>query len=251
MVLERSFDQWVYRTDFYEMEVRKFEWDLHILIIGTLEDGVKGLAERVAKDSAYLESKIEKAEGYYAEHLADQHAEIWMQGSGQERFLRSMALVALTSRLIHTLRQISMLAEHFRPLTKHWQNRRLSEFQRIWNDAAERFGIDFSVHQDKIAFTDVIREVRNQIVHDAGEANPYKTLESARISQDFSPTLDRRFSQKYPDYVDGEDSMAEVSVNQAQLDAHFEASLALVKWFASELRSRELIWLREASGHCG
>jgi len=231
------------------MEVRQFEWDLHILIIGTLDDGIKGLAERVTKESQYLKNKLEDATGGYAEYLADQHAEVWMQNSGQERFLRNMALVALTSRLVHALRKLSMQAEHFRPLTKHWRNRSLSEFQRIWDDASERFGIDLRSHSDNIAFTEIIREVRNQIVHDAGEANPYKTLEAAKNLPEENSRLDRSFSQKYPDYVEGVDSTAEVSVTQEQLNTHFDASLRLVKWFAGELRSREMVWLKENLPH--
>jgi hypothetical protein len=45
--------------------------------------------------------------------------------------------------------------------------------------------------------------------------------------------------------VEGEDSLAEVSVTQAQLDTHFEASMRLVKWFAAEVREQELAWLKK------
>jgi hypothetical protein len=117
----------------------------------------------------------------------------------------------------------------------------MSEFDRIWVEYRERFGIDFASNAHSIAFVETMREVRNQIVHDGGEANTLKPLDSIDVNGGDAGLLDTWFSEKYPDYVSGEGVGAEVSVSQEQLQKHIDASVDLVGWLASELRERALL----------
>ena len=147
-----------------------------------------------------------------------------------------MALVALASRLLHTLKKMARLAEHFCPSTRDYEGK--SEFLRLWAEYGARFSIDFKAHADKIAFVEPII-VWNQIVHEGADANAWNdaTLESLRQGQE--PTLDTAFSKAYPHFVTGEGWNAEVVVSQEQLDLMCDASVALVRWLAKELYAQD------------
>jgi hypothetical protein len=92
--------------------------------------------------------------------------------------------------------------------------------------------------------------VRNQVVHDGGIANPYKLLidvqdadsrlDERAITFDFDDLLDLRFSQAYPQFVQGEGSSAEVRVTHEQLQSMTSSAIELVEWCAERLREREL-----------
>jgi hypothetical protein len=90
------------------------------------------------------------------------YGDVLLTNISQERFLRNMALVALASRLTHALRNMTKSAESFSPRAKRYEKMtHLSEFNRLWLEYGERFGIDFTVHADRIAFVEPMREVRN------------------------------------------------------------------------------------------
>jgi hypothetical protein len=93
---------------------------------------------------------------------------------------------------------------------------------------------------ERIAFVEPLKEVRNQIVHDGGEANPAKfaaTFEDFGKGED--AYLDTRFSKAYPQFTGGKGSLAEVSVDTAQLQSMVDSAIALVKWLADELYAQE------------
>lgn len=148
-----------------------------------------------------------------------------------------MAVVALASRLLHSLKKMARMAESFRP-SAH-DSRGKSEFLRLWAEYEARFSIDFRAHADQIAFVEPMVRVRNQIVHGAGEANTWNdaTLESLRQGQ--GPALDTTFSKDYPQFVTGEGWDSEVDVSQEQLDLMCDASVALVRWLAAKLDAQD------------
>lgn len=131
------------------------------------------------------------------------------------------------------------MAEHLEPRKKRYGPRSDSEFERLWKEYTDRLGIDFIANASRIAFVEPMRKVRNQIVHDGGEANSWNdsTLESLRQGEE--PRLDTRFSDACPDFVSGEGWDAEVVVSQEQLDSMCDASVALVRWLATELDARD------------
>ena len=125
----------------------------------------------------------------------------------------------------------------------------MSEFEGLWAEYNERFKIDLiGEHASRVAFVEPLREVRNQIVHDGGEANTLKRLDEADLNGDESGWLDLDFSRKYPQYVQGEGIGAEVNVTQELLDKNIEASIELVAWLAGELRRRELANMKDTAG---
>ena len=83
-------------------------------------------------DAAKIESALEKAAGGDYEHLADQQYQLHMYHSDQERFVRNMAVVALASRLTHSLREMARSAETFSSRKKRHGGTDKSEFQRLW-----------------------------------------------------------------------------------------------------------------------
>jgi hypothetical protein len=113
----------------------------------------------------------------------------------------------------------------------------LSEFNRLWLEYNERFGLDFTVHADRIAFVEPMREVRNQIVHEGAEAQTYKFQDRIDWGEGVLAFIDNSFAEKYPDCVS--ENGSEVNVSEVLLKNAIESSVKLVGWLASELRKRE------------
>jgi hypothetical protein len=189
---------------------------------------------------AKLEAVMQKAlDDEFHQHLVDEHGVVQARNSSQEQFLRNMALVALTSRLTHALRKMARSAESFSELRKRYGGEG-SEFDQLWREYTDRFGIDFKANADRIAFVETMRKVRNKIVHAGAEANTFKPLDESDLNSGDAGYLDMGFSEKYPEYVSGTGVGAEVSVSEKQLEEHIKASVDLVGWLAGELRTREL-----------
>ncbi len=232
--------------EFYRGAYDQFQWDVHVLIQGTLHAGIRYLDAEASKELAKIEEVIKKPiDDEYHQHLVEEHVDILATNSGQERFLRNMALVALASRLIDALRQMTRSAESFSPREKKkYGNSAMSDFERLWFEYTERFGIDFKANANRIAFTGTSQKVRNRIVHDGGEANGFKPFDEIDLNKGDAGYLDTRFSEKYPEYVCGSGLNAEVSVSESQLENAIKASVELVGWLAGELRARQLSVLR-------
>jgi hypothetical protein len=224
--------------DIYSDEAASFEADVNLLIRNTLHAALVHLSGTADAELAEIKEALDRAIDYEAqEHLVDAHVDVLATGLSQERFLRNMALVALASRLLHTLKKMARLAEHFCPSTHDYRGK--SEFLRLWAEYEARFSIDFNAQADKIAFVEPMVRVRNRIVHAGGEANNWNdaTLESLRQGQTLA--LDTAFSDAYPEFVTGEGWDAEVVVSQEQLDKMCDASVALVRWLAKELDAQD------------
>jgi hypothetical protein len=229
--------------DSYDDEYQQFQWDIYMLIENTRRASALHLGAKVDTDLADIKAAIEKShEPVTQEHLVDEHVDVLETYSRQGQFLRNMALVALSSRLTHALRQMTKSAESFAPRTKRYQRMtHLSEYERLWLECTERFGIDFAVNADRIAFVETMREVRNQIVHEGAEAHTYKFQDEIDWSKGVTAFLDFSFSEKYPEYVSG----GSVSVGEQQLTDAVKASVGLVEWLAKELRARELAFIKQ------
>jgi len=143
----------------------------------------------------------------------------------RERFLRNMAFVALTSRLATALRNMAWAAESFSKRKRNYGSARMTKFEQLWVEYAERFDIDFTANADRIEFVETMRAVRNRLVHDGPE-------DGGR--------LDTAFSKKYPEYVSGSGIGAQVSVSETQLAEAVKNSIELVGWLAGQLRKKEM-----------
>jgi hypothetical protein len=75
-------------------------------------------------------------------------------------------------------------AETFSSRKKRHGGTDKSEFQRLWAEYSERFGMNFDA--DLIAFTEHMRAVRHQIVHDGGQANPFKSQVELGLDSDLT-----------------------------------------------------------------
>jgi hypothetical protein len=226
--------------DSYGDEAHAFEREVYLLILNTLNAGLAHLSAVADKDMAEIKQALDKATDDEIEtRLVDEHTGVISEFGEQERFLRNMALVALASRLTHTLRKMARSAEHFAPRLGRYRRGNESEFDGLWNEYKARFSIDFEGNADRIAFVAPMQKVRNQIVHDGGEANPFKAYSLVDFELGEDGYLDTSFSTAYPEFVSGTGIGAEVSVRQAKLDSMVESSIALVKWLAAELRRQE------------
>jgi hypothetical protein len=244
------------QIDAFHFEYSNFERDVHILILGTLEAADKRLAAEFQEDTAKITAGMDEAAVSCSEYHFDKLAELNWFFHDQQRFLLNMAVVGLASRLTHTLRQMARAAESFSPREKKYgpDGKDNSEFGRLWVEFKERFDLDVKADSNRVAFITSLREVRNQIVHDGGIANPYKykqdihealsDQEGARTPFDPSQMLDLKFSKAHPEFVDGEGSDAEVAVSQKQLEAMIKSSLELVKWCALQIRAKQLAWAK-------
>jgi hypothetical protein len=229
--------------DSYDDEYDQFQRDVYLLIVGTLNASKKYLDRECESDLAKVKAAMDKTDDPdHHFYIQEEYGDVLMTNISQGRFLRNMALVALASRLTHSLRNMSKSAESFNPRTKEHKKRykktHLTEFQRLWLEYSERFGIDFVVHKDRILFADVMNDVRNQIVHEGAEAQPFRFLYEFDANEPNPQYMDTSFAEKYPGYVTEDGS--EVTVSEEQLQSFIESSVKLVEWLASELRTREL-----------
>jgi hypothetical protein len=220
--------------DVYSDEAASFEADVNVLVRNTLHAALAHLSTSATAQITDIEKARAKATGPDAvERLIDAHVDVLATGAAQERFLRNIAVVALSSRVLHSLTKMARVAEHFRPSTHNYKGK--SEFLRLWAEYEARFSIDFEAHADKIAFVEPMVRVRNQIVHEGAQANTWNsaTLESLQEGQEVA--LNTTFADTYPQFVAGEGWDAEVVVSQEQLDSMCDASVGLVRWLAEEL----------------
>jgi hypothetical protein len=227
--------------DFFRDEYEPFQRDVHILIGGTLHAAIRYLGNEAKDELGRLEEWMKQDISDEAhERLVDDHVDVLAQNNDQERFLRNMALVALASRLTHSLRKMASSAELFCQRKGRYGKTSQSEFERLWLEYEARFGIDFEAHKERIAFVEPMREVRNQIVHDGGEANTIKPMDKTELIDAQLDYLDKWFSNKYPEYVHGDEGGAEVNVTEELLEKNINASIELVGWLAGELRKKQL-----------
>ncbi len=226
--------------DVFDAEYDQFREDVEGLILGALKVALGPLHALAEAELKELNQKNAR-DGGRAYDL-DENVAVAQHYENQERFLRNMALVALASRLTHALRKMAKNA-WFRKGKKKYGTGAHSEFQRLWIEYGERFGFQFE--PDQIAFTDTMRVVRNQIVHDGGEANPFKEVTFEAYNQGEEGYLDLSFSKAYPTFVRGSGMFAEVEVNEKQLEEMIERSFGLVRGLAVELRKIELAYIEE------
>jgi hypothetical protein len=235
---EYALDSWG-NWDEYHHEFQKFEREAHTLILMPLHAAISHLKQEAEAEDQKLEPKLSESRGEEAEHYANLQQGNWEYFSDQERFLRNMALVGLLSRLIHSLRGMARTAESINPQVGKYAGE--GELAKLWTEFTERFNFDFSDLQEEINYLDRLRLVRNQIVHDGGEANKMKKLGESKILPDGTfDMFDTKFSDKFPEFVQGSDSSAEVEVSEAQLDLGIEHSVKIVRWISKQLRAKEL-----------
>jgi len=230
----------VSQLDCFQAEVEQFNRDIHSLILGTLDAAMKFLSGELQQEVAKLQADIAHTADGSRDYLRERIDYCRWHYSQQEKFVRNMAVVSLASRLTHALQQMAKFAEPFNPRKKNYGDRSNSEFQRLWIEYTDRFGFDLVSNADMIAFVEPMRAVRNQIVHDAGKANPFKAVGDSELSAAWDDMLDLSFSEQYPEFVEGEGWNAEVRVTKRQLDSMIKDAIALVRWCAQELRQLEL-----------
>jgi hypothetical protein len=51
---------------------------------------------------------------------------------------------------------------------------------------------------------------------------------------------DTKFSDKFPEFVQGSDFSAEVEVSEAQVDLGIEHSVKIVRWISKQLQAKQL-----------
>lgn len=106
----------MHHIDIYADEAASFEADVNLLIRNTLHAALVHLSGTADAELADIKKALDRAVDHEAqEHLVDARVDVLATGLSQERFLRNMALVALASRLLHTLKKMARLAEHFCP----------------------------------------------------------------------------------------------------------------------------------------
>jgi hypothetical protein len=102
--------------DSFKAEYDQFQWDVHMLIEGTLDASTRFLDTETKTELAKIEQWLKTPESIYNEyrdHWVDEHTDLLATNDGQELFLRSLALVALASRLTHSLNKMARYAERF------------------------------------------------------------------------------------------------------------------------------------------
>ena len=237
MDIENDGHNWAFDWDSYESEAGGFERDVYMLILTGLDAGIKLLTAETQSEDDKLMVHLTKANGGAAEHLAQEQADMWIQLSQQEAFLRNMALVALLSRLTHALLSMLRSAETWAPRDSHGYEGN-DEFKKIWAEFRARFNINFGARY--IQWVDPYRRARNRIVHNGGEANPMKPFDEIDINGGDEGMYDLSFSKKYCAFVHGSGFSAEVVVTEKLLEHAVKCAIRLVKHAAEDLRRLEL-----------
>jgi hypothetical protein len=233
---------WPYQFDSFDSEREDFERDVHLLILNSLQAGISSLRADAQRQDDKLPSDMTGEPEEYQEHVIGEAANIWGYLGDQERFMRNIALVALLSRLMHSLNKMAINAETFVPRDKDgYGNAGDDEFKQLWAEYRTRFNISVTPH---IQFIDSLRVARNHIVHKGGEANPPKSLADIDLYAGDAGMYDMRFSQNYKRYVEGSGPTAMVRITQRQLDWAVKSSIKLIRYIAEQLRSKELEHVR-------
>jgi hypothetical protein len=219
--------------DTYGTEANSFETDVHTLILISLDAGITQLNTEAKADDDKLMRYLPTVTGEAAELLAEDQAHLWIELSHREIFLRNMALVALLSRLTHTLHNMLGYAETWAPRDPKGHEGG-DEFKKIWSEFRIRFGINLGARY--IGWVDRYRRARNLIVHNGGEANIMKPFPEMDMDAGAEGMYDVSFSKNYPAFVNGTD----VVVTQKLLHHAVESAVRLVKHAAGELRELEL-----------
>ena len=235
----------IYQSDRFGSELGNFERDVHMLILSTLDAGIKNLNAEAQEQDTDLKVHIENASDTALERIGEIQQEIRGYIDDQERFLRGMGLVALISRLIHALNVMARSAEKLGARNKDGYQGD-DEFKELWNEYKQRFGITFGPQH--IQFIAPLRKARNMLVHKGGEANPRKAFQDRTLNVGDEGLYDLNFSKKYPHLVKGQGYAAEISISQEQLETAITKSVNLVRYVARELRARELDLARYREG---
>ena len=237
MTFEFERTDWVTNWDSFGTEADSFERDVHMLILTSLGAGLKLLKADTQTEDDKLMQYLPTAKGDGAQRLAEDQADLWIQLSHQETFLRNLTLVALMSRLTHSLLSMLRRAELFAPRnTKSYPGE--DEFKKMWAEFRDRFDLNFSAKY--IGWIEPYRRARNRIVHNGGEANVLKPFAEMDSSAGDEGMYDLSFSKRYPAFVSGQGFSAEVVVTAKLLGHAVESAIRLVKHAAVELRAKEL-----------
>ena len=220
----------------YATEVSLFEQDVYMLILTGLDAAIKLLKTNTQAEDDKL-MVLPQAKGEAAEHLFQEQADIWIQLSQQEVFLRNQALVALMSRLTHTLHNMLRFAEPWAPRVPSPGDGR-NEFSKMWLEIRHRFGLELSASY--VDWVERYRRARNRIVHNGGEANLVRPFDEIDIDAGVAGMYDLSFSRKYPTFVNGEGGSAQIVISEKLLNYAVEKAVRLVKYLSSELRKLEL-----------
>jgi hypothetical protein len=227
--------KWRRSIDFFRFEHRKFERDVLVIVMGSLDAGIKQLAREFKRTKERFDTRLEGATQEQEDWIIDDFIDIREEHEDQELFLRNIAIVALLSRLTHTLHGFARHGDELAPRDENGYPGD-NEFKELWTEFRTRFGIQ--VPPKHIQWIEPLRRARNLIVHNGGEANPLTydhDKEGALVVR-----RDTSFSKRYRQLVEGEDHAAEVRITQVQLTHAADKAIELSAWLAQELRKRQM-----------
>lgn len=213
----------------FQGDVRAFEDDVHLLVLGTFDAAEQHWNRRLGEELPKLEAAIKSAHGEYADHLVDKHTDELARYSEQSRFALNSAVVNLVTLFVYDLRRMFRRLEIAVP-RRSGRYPGKHELERLRSEAVERVGIDVDECKARLAFTEPMILARNLIVHNGGEAD--------QEAPDGSK--DQEFRNSYPDWVDHYDRVA---VPEQAVREQVQAAVDFLQWIAPLLRSIELQWL--------
>jgi hypothetical protein len=212
--------------DGFQEDVRAFEDDVHLLVLGTFDAAERHWTRRLGEELPKLETAIKTAHGEYADHLVDQHTDELARYSEQSRFALNSAVVSLVTLFVDDLRRMFRRLEMVVP-RRSGRYPGKHEIARLRSEAVERFGIDADECKARLAFTAPMILARNLIVHNGGEAD--------QEAPDGSK--DQEFRNRYPDWVDHHDRVA---VPEQAVRERVQAAVDFLRWIAPLLWPIEL-----------
>jgi hypothetical protein len=226
---------WRRSIDFFRFEHRKFERDVLVIVMGSLDAGVKQLAREFKLTESRFDTRLAGTTPEQEDWIIDDFIDIREEHEDQERFLRNIAIVALLSRLTHTLHGLARHGDELAPRDQNGYPGE-NEFKELWMEFRTRFGIQ--VPPKHIQWIEPFRRARNLIVHNGGEANPLTYGHEKKGAP--VVTRDTSFSKRYRQFVEGEDHAAEVRITQVQLTRAADKAMELSAWLAQELRKQQM-----------
>ncbi len=229
-----SSKHWHRGIDFFRFEHRKLERDLRTVVMDSLEAGIKQLSREFKTIEKRYDARLDVATAEEENWIIDDFIDLRADHEDQDRFLRNIALVALLSRLTHTLHQLAWHGESIAPRTAT-EYQGSNEFQKLWAEFRTRFGIEVTPRH--IQWIEPLRKA-NLIIHNGGDAHPIKYERTQ--SGLFQAVRDKSFSKRHLHMVDGDDHASDVRITQIQLLRAVEEALALSAWLSKQLREKQL-----------
>lgn len=215
-----------------QFEAESFREDLDLRIVGT----TAVMSHALDQDAGDVIDELQRTAASGLLH--DELAEIeWAKVSDiyeHKRFVYNWAHVMLSTRVVDALRRLARLLQEEKP-KGNYSEKRTTEVDRLANEFAHRFKIEFSSCPTGKPFLQGMVIARNKIVHNGAmlweaKSNPNPILIEGEEEPWIPEVDDQEFVKQFPAHADGD----RITITEEIFAANAENSLRFIEWLTGE-----------------